>query len=75
MLLVPSANAFSFAGYSAVDVVPIPGQGRIKIRGFTEAKVKYDGYYTRLFDSNLEYIGKYGQPKRQRRYLPSDAID
>ncbi|EUC41745.1 hypothetical protein COCMIDRAFT_8585 [Bipolaris oryzae ATCC 44560] len=43
--------------YSAVDVVPIPGQGRIKIRGFTEAKVQYDGYYTRLVESNLKYVG------------------
>jgi len=52
------ADFFVFAGYSAVDVVPVPGEGRIKIRGYTECKVNYDGYYTRLFDPNLEYVGK-----------------
>jgi hypothetical protein len=54
---ISPANASSFSGYSAVDVVPAPGQSRIKIRAFTEAKVEYSGYYTR-FAGGLEYIGK-----------------
>ncbi|KAK7403329.1 hypothetical protein QQX98_010918 [Neonectria punicea] len=45
------------AGYSAVDAVPVPGDGRIKIRGYTEGRVTYDGYYTRLVKSNLQYSG------------------
>lgn len=51
-----------FPGYSAVDVIPVPGQGRIKIRGYTEAKVTYDGYYTRLVKENLKYVGRYVNP-------------
>ncbi|KAK4167410.1 hypothetical protein QBC43DRAFT_141549 [Cladorrhinum sp. PSN259] len=45
---------------STVHVVPVPGEGIIKIRGYTQATVVFDGYYTRLFESNLEYKGDVG---------------
>ncbi|EQB43770.1 hypothetical protein CGLO_17533 [Colletotrichum gloeosporioides Cg-14] len=44
--------------FSAVDIVPIPGQGRIRIQGYSEAKVTYGGEYTRLIQANLVYDGK-----------------
>lgn len=45
-------------GYSAVDVIPVPGQGVVKVRGYSEAKVRFNGYYTRLTDDNLDYQGE-----------------
>ncbi|KAL8692991.1 MAG: hypothetical protein Q9218_002080, partial [Villophora microphyllina] len=49
----------SMQAWTHVDVIPVPGQNKLKLRGISKIIVKMDGYYTRLTDDNLDYKAEY----------------